>query len=177
VERARQLDPMSPVTNLHVGLVLFAGRYYDQAIENFRKAIQLDPSFVPGHNWLGIAYEAKGMYEDAISEYQTSRALGDAWWYLALLGVAQAASGNKSEALKLLGELNELSKRSYVSPYSIAAIYAALGEKDQAFEWLEKAYKERSGGFVFIKVYPWFDSLRSDPRFQDLMRRVGPPTG
>ncbi len=116
------------------------------------------------------------MYAEAIAEFQKSIAIsGRSTFLVAALGHACAVSGNRGEAMKILEELSELSKQRYVAPYFMAVIHKSLGENDQAFEWLEKAYEERSNWLVFLKVEPRLDTLRADPRFQDLLRRVGLP--
>jgi tetratricopeptide (TPR) repeat protein len=116
------------------------------------------------------------MFKEAIAEFQTAIRQSDGSpIYVAAIGHAYATEGRKSEALKVLDQLKELSKRRYVSAYWIAQIYAALGEKEQAFEWLRKAYEERSVWMVYLKVDPGLDPLRSDPRFQELVRRMNFP--
>ena len=118
------------------------------------------------------------MYKEAIEEFQQVTVLPnpkDDPDIVAALGYTYAVSGNKGEAQKLLDELNELSAQGYIPPFDIALIHLGLGEKDQAFEWLEKAYEERSRWLTGLKVDPIFDSLRSDPRFIDLLNRVGLP--
>jgi len=123
---------------------------------------------------LGKAYEQKGMYAEAIAAFQKANSLDiNTPDVTAFLAHAYAVSGKRGEAMKLLEELKDLSKQRYVFPSFIALIYTGLGEKDQAFEWLEKAFEERSSWFTDLKVNLQLDSLRSDPRFQDLLRRVG----
>ena len=135
----------------------------------------MDQNFFRARLWLGRAYEQKGMYEEAIAEFLKARQLDDNPITLAWIGHAYAASGKRSDALKVLDQLKQLSKQVYVDSYYVAAIHAALGEKDQAFELLEKAYVERSSWLSRLKVDPIFDGLRSDPRFADVVRRVGLP--
>ncbi len=175
IKRAQELDPLSLIINSNVGLVLYHSRSYDQAIEQFHKTIELDPNFASVHIRLGKAYEQKQMYAQAIDEFRRAGTLFTSSEITGSLGHAYALSGNKDEALKLLGELKELSKHRYVSSYYLALIYIGLGEKDRAFESLETAYAERSDLWVFVKVDPELDPLRSDPRYQDLVRRIGVP--
>lgn len=175
--RALELDPLSLVNNSALGNTLYYRRQYDQAIEQYRKALEMDPNFPLAHLGLGMAYEQKGMYAAAITELQKATELFEGEPIgLAALGHAYAVSGKKQEARKILEELDQLRKRRYVSAYYIAAIYAGLGEKDQAWAWLEKAYEERASWLnVRFKVDPRFDSLHSDPRYQDLLRRMNIP--
>ena len=125
------------------------------------------------HIHLGQIYVRKGMYPEAVEEIQKAITLSErSPELIALLGGAYAAAGNRKEAEKVIGELAELSKHRYVPTYPIAEIYAEMGRKDEAFEWLDKAYQERAIYFVDLKVDPVLDPLRSDPRFADLLRRT-----
>ncbi len=173
-KRAQELDPLSPYRTADVGYPFYWAGQYDQAIEHYRRGLELDPSFFWSHLWIGEAYVEKGMQEEAIGEIRKAVALsGGNTRALATLGHAYAVSGRRSEALKVLNDLKARSKQSYVSPYFIALIYAGLGENDRTLEWLEKAYQERHPYLILLKVQPVFRSLHSDPRFQDLLRRVG----
>ncbi len=173
-KRAVELDPLSPEINVLLGWDLYLLRRYDQASEQFRKTIDLDPNYWMPHLFLGCAYEQKGQLAESLTEFRKARLLeGHIPWTLSELGRAYALSGQKGEARKALDQLEEQWKRDHVGAYNIATIYAALGENGQAFAWLDKAYADRSFLFTFLKVDPELDSLRSDPRFQDLVRRVG----
>ncbi len=175
-KRAQQLDPVSPGISRSLGFNYYLVRRYDQAIEEYQRALELDPNFVIAHWLLGLAYANKSMFEQAIAESRKAVELsGHGPGAVGGLGYVYAASGRRDEAQQVLGELKELAKRRYVSPFSVAAIYARLGDKDAAFEWLEKAYQDGAYGILFLKSVPELDGLRSDPRFQDLMRRVGLP--
>jgi TolB-like protein/DNA-binding winged helix-turn-helix (wHTH) protein/Flp pilus assembly protein TadD len=177
-KRAQELDPLSLVINFELGLAFYYARDYDQAIEQFQKTLELDQNFRPAHLFLPAAYEQKRMYGEAIAEFKNAIPLkggGEPSLSKAGLGHVYAVSGKKSEARTVLDELKQLSGREYVPAPSIALIYAGLGEKDHAFAWLDKGYEERSFQMQWIKIEPRWDSLRSDPRFQDLMRRVGLP--
>ncbi len=176
-KRAQQLDPVSPEANFFLGAVLVFTRQYDQAIEQLRSGIELDPTYWFAHYFLGRAYEQKGRLPEAIAEFQRALELekdnAENW---ANLGHAYALSGKRAEAQKIIDHLKQLSAHSYVAPYNIAAIYAGLGEKDQAFAWLDRAYADRSGFLAFyFTTDTRMDSLRSDSRFQELVRRIGLP--
>jgi serine/threonine-protein kinase len=179
IKRAQQLDPLSLIINTVSGRVLLLAGQNDLAIEQLRKTLEMDPNFAFAHYILGAAYLRKGAFAEAIAEFQGATTLSpNITGYKAGLGYAYGRAGKSAEARKLLSELEELSRRRYVSWLDFEAIYAGLGEKDQAFAFLEKAYEQRDyrlvTGLVYMKVTvpdPW----RSDPRFQDLLRRVGLP--
>ena len=176
VRRALELDPLSLISNTDVGLGFLLARQYDQAIEQCQKSLEMDPNFIVAHEYLGRAYLEKSMFEESIAEFQKAITLsGGKTRFKAFLGNAYAASQRRGEALKLLHELQEFPTQRYVSSYDIATIYIGLGEKERAFEWLGKAYEERSCFLLWLKVDPIFDTLRSDPRFQDLLRRMNIP--
>jgi len=175
LKRAQELDPLSLIINADLGEVYTWARQYDKAIEQLRKTTEMDQSFYYAHWHLGMAYELKGSYQEAIAEYQKARALGDDPFVVACLGHAYAILGKRDEALKTLDLLKETSKERYVGEYSFAVLCAGLGERDQAFQWLEKGYQNRSSHVNWIKVDPMLDNLRSDPRFVELVKRVGLP--
>jgi TolB-like protein/Tfp pilus assembly protein PilF len=173
IKQAQQLDPLSLTINMNVAWIFYFARQYDQAVVQCEKTLELDPNFAGTHWMLGQAYRQKGMYEKAIAEFQKAASLskGDAV-FIAVLGHAYAVAGKRGEAQKAINELKELSKRRYFPAYFIALIYVGLEDRDQAFEWLEKAFAERSE-LTFLKAEPMFDPIRSDARFQNLVRRVG----
>jgi serine/threonine protein kinase/tetratricopeptide (TPR) repeat protein len=174
IRQAQALDPFSLIINSMVGYTTYYSRQYDQAIAELLKAVEMDTNFFLAHRYLARAYTGTGKYNEAISEFGKAVTLSDENpRVVAELGYAYAVSKDKSRAQKVLNDLQKLSKRKYVPPYSIALIYAGLGERDQAFRWLEKSYAERSGRMVELRADPMLDNLRSDPRFQDLLRRVG----
>jgi len=174
VRRAHELDPLSITISSDLGLLLYLARQYDQAMGEYQKTLEMDQNFVYSHWKLGLAYEQKAMYEEAIAEFRKAIALsGRSLLPLAQLGHAYAVSGKRDEALAVLGQLNELSKRMYVSSYRTAMIYAGLGQRKQAFEWLERAYDERDPWLIWLKRDPVVEGLRSDPRFTNLLRRMG----
>jgi eukaryotic-like serine/threonine-protein kinase len=174
LKRAVELDPLSGLLNVDLGGSLYLARQYDAAIEQERKILELDPNFILAHYVLGMAYVQKSMYKEGIAEFQKVLViLPDDVRPLSGLGNAYAVAGRRAEAQKVLDQLNDLSKRKYVPAWFRAIIYVGLGEKDKAFEWLEKSYEDRSIGFgSAIKVDPIWDPLRSDPRFADLLHRM-----
>lgn len=171
-KRAQELDPLSLNRIADTGFALYFSRQYDRAIEQLRKAIDMDPNYAPAHSRLGWAYTAKGMYEEAITEHKKSSELDPRSRRTAGLGYAYAVGGKRAEALKMLDDLKEEAKQRSVLPYEFALIYMGLDDKDQAFAWLEKTYEVRPDLLSYIKVSPQYDSLRSDPRFADLLRRM-----
>jgi TolB-like protein/Tfp pilus assembly protein PilF len=176
VKRAEELEPLSVSVKAHVALILYFGRRYDESLEAGRKAVELDASSAVAHQRLGSAYEQKGMFPEAIAEFQKAvNSSGRVQLAVSSLAHAFALAGNRAEAEKLLAELRERSTREYVSSYLIAEIYIALGEKEEAFKSLEKAYAERSIDLVLAKVDPRLDPLRDEPRFQELLKKLGFP--
>jgi tetratricopeptide (TPR) repeat protein len=174
INRAQVLAPLSLPFNVQAARILYFAREYDEAIEQCRKTLEMDPNFGGAHQFLGRSYKQERMYEEALTELQKARDLlaGNAE-VLSLIGYTYAVAGRVVEAQKVLQELQDLSRQRYVSPYHVAMVYAGLGEQDKTFEWLEKAYAEREGRMTILKSAPEFDSLRSDPRYADLVRRIG----
>jgi TolB-like protein/Tfp pilus assembly protein PilF len=170
---AQQLDPLSLWMNVSFGMNLYLSRQCDQAIEHYQKTLEIDPNFFSAHYALGRAYALKGNFAGAIGELEEACSLDNSTAMFGSLGYAYAASGKRDKALKILNKLKQLSRQHYVSPYTQALIYTGLGENDRAFEWLEKAYADRNDFLVWLKVDPELDRLRADPRFTDLLRRVG----
>jgi eukaryotic-like serine/threonine-protein kinase len=166
MKRAVELDPLSLNINAEMGRTLIYQRQYDAAIEQEHKTLELDPSFSLAHEMLAIAYLQNSRYAEALAEAQKT-APG------AVIARAYLKSGDVTNARKVAVELKQLSKTRYVSAYRIAQVYIGLEDKEQAFQWLERAYNERSLRPDFMKVDPWFDNLRSDSRFQSLMHRAG----
>lgn len=174
--RAEAIDPLNPTPAQVLGFDLyFAHRYADAATE-LRKCLDLDPNYWPAYYWLAMVYEQQGKFAEAIAAAQKARAIEDKIAApLAELAHAYAASGRRTEARQALAELVARSKRSHVSKYLIAAVYAALGDKNEALARLDQAYAERSWYLGFLKNDPQVDSLRSEPRFQELVRRMNFP--
>ena len=176
MNRARELDPLSISVNFSLGWRLYMAHQYDQAIGQLRNTLEMDPNFALPRMVLGQAYEQKGLYQQAIAELQKAAAFShDSPPMLGSLGHAFGVTGNKAEADKILGQLLEQSKKQYVSPFYISIVYSGLHENEKAMDWLEKAYEDRSNAIIFVKVDPDFDGLRSNPRFQALLRRLALP--
>src|SRR5258705_314980 len=171
--RALELDPVSLIINTNLGDTFFYAGQFDQAVAQHRKTLLLDPDFMATHLYLGRALERKGMLQDAIAEFQRARFLaGKTPYALGDLAHAYALSGKSADAKGLLNELLALSKRGASLETDIALVYLALGDRDQAFQYLEKAYKERSG-LNDLTLDPRFASLHGGPSFQDLLVRPG----
>jgi tetratricopeptide (TPR) repeat protein len=176
MKRAQQLEPVSLPISVALASTFYYTHQNDQAIDQCRRAIVMDPQFVAAHVFLGRAYEQKGSYAEAITELKQALQLSEGGSSeLAALGHAYAQSGDRAEAQKVLQELNTRSAQTYVQPIWIAVINAALGNKEEAFPWLRKAVGDRSVWLIYLKVDPIFDSLRTDARFADVVRQVGLP--
>ena len=174
-KRAVELDPLSLIINADLGTDYYFARRYDESIAQLRKTVELDPGFYYVRLNLGEALAAKGAFDEAIAEYQKAHALNDDPFILGLLGHAYASSGNKTEALKILDQLKELSKQHYVSAYSFAVLYVGLGDKEEAIRWLEQSYQDRAGNDIgWIRVDSLLNSLHDDPRFEALAEKIIP---
>jgi TolB-like protein/Tfp pilus assembly protein PilF len=173
-KRAQQADPISLPAILVTALTFHFGRHYEQAIEELHKIVEIDANFPLAHQELSRVYVHTGRYEEAIAEGQKAVSLSaGAPYALGQLAYAYAVAGRRAEAQKALAELQDLSKQRYVAPFNVALIYTGLGDKNQALEWLERAYEDHSDNLAWIKVDPRFDSIRGELRFQDLLRRMG----
>jgi TolB-like protein/DNA-binding winged helix-turn-helix (wHTH) protein/Tfp pilus assembly protein PilF len=168
-----ELDPLTIPKRYNAALLYYWARQYDRAIEQYRRLVDTQPNNPQMHVGLGQAYMLKGMYEEGIAELRKASDLTGGDWSI-YLAWGYAVSGNRSEAIKILDEnLKRISSGSPHSKVNIAYVYIALGDRNQSFEWLEKAYQERSHRILVLKSEPRFDSLRSDLRYQDLLRRIG----
>ena len=173
IEQARRLDPLSARMNANVIYILFLGRQYDRAIAEGRKALELEPNHAWTHFFLARAYLGNGMPREAFAQFQIRLSLEAAFPKAhADMALANAALGNREEALKILDQLKQQSKQEYVTPYPMARAYLRLGRKEEALEWLEKGLATYDGDIMQLKVDPDLDPLRSDPRFQDLLQRM-----
>jgi serine/threonine protein kinase/Tfp pilus assembly protein PilF len=177
LKRAQELNPVSPVINRSLGYGFYWARQYDMAIGQLNKVLELDPTFPRTHEFLGLSYLQKGMYREAIVALEEEAKLsGERSLPLGRLGYGYAMAGQRTQALGVIEQLRALSKRKYVCGFDFAIVYLGLGDKDQTFLWLEKAYEERDTELMMdLKVDARFDPLRSDPRFQDLLRRMNFP--
>jgi len=172
-KRAYELDPVSPIIHADLGGVSLAARRYDEAIQQLRATLEVDPEFYWAHRWLGMAFELKGDTQGAIAEYKRAMELNDDPSTLAFLAHAYASIGRQEEARQLLAQLTEKAKTRYVQPYAFALVHLGLGEKDQALDWLEKAVQGAGATFLnFIKTDAFFDPLRGDPRFEAVVQKV-----
>jgi TolB-like protein/DNA-binding winged helix-turn-helix (wHTH) protein/Tfp pilus assembly protein PilF len=169
---ARELDPLSLIIVKDSGEIYYVARRYDLAIEYFRKALEMEPSFLNARRYLALAYIQKKDFSGAISVLQKVAEQEPSPDDLAELGFAYALGGRRQDAQRALSDLRRISQSRYTSPRDYALIYAGLGDKDRAFAWLDKGYRE-GAVLVELKVDPRWDSLRDDPRFADLMKRMG----
>ena len=174
-KRAAELDPLSPFIALDTNFIFFNWRDYDRAIQQINKAIELDDNFWFAYWVRGWAEQEKGDVAAAVADYQKADSIGESPATRAYLATAYAALNRREEARKILDELLELRKKQFVGPSFIAAIYASLGDREQTFAWLEKGYEEREDMMLWDKFDYRYGEFRKNPRFQDLMRRVGLP--
>jgi tetratricopeptide (TPR) repeat protein len=176
ITKARALDPLSISINTSLGWRFYLARQYDRSIEQLRNTLEMDPTYELPHLLLGRAYQQKGDFARAMPEFQKAVELShNTPLMVSALARANALSGNREQAEKLLAELMAKSKREYVSPFYIAMINAGLGRTGLALDWLEKAFGDRSNGLVFLKVDPELDSLRTNVRFLELQRKLNYP--
>jgi TolB-like protein/DNA-binding winged helix-turn-helix (wHTH) protein/Tfp pilus assembly protein PilF len=172
-ERARQLDPLSLIIAADRGAILYFSRHYDQAVEQFRTVLELEPGF-PRAYLIANAYTEEGRFADAFASIEhRRRTRNDETWNWSTLAYVDGRSGQSGEARRALEHLEQLSKRQQVDPAAFVAPYIALGKNDQAIAVLQKAYSQHSNQMTGLKVDPVYDPVRQDPRFQDLLRRVG----
>ncbi|MCA1838017.1 MAG: protein kinase, partial [Actinobacteria bacterium] len=171
---ALELDPLSTTTIFELGQNFLFARNYDQAIAQFQRCLEMDPDYPAAHQYLPLAYVQKGMYEEALAKVRDAPE-GAAVKTTGVPGFVYAVSGHTSDAKKELEELKRLRKTEYVSAVSLAYICAGLGEKDEALSWLEKGFEERAFQMQMLKVDPRLENLRDDPRFRELVRKVGLP--
>ncbi|MBV8857532.1 MAG: winged helix-turn-helix domain-containing protein [Acidobacteria bacterium] len=172
ISLAQKLDPGSLTLATATGLPFYFRGEYEQAEERYREALEMEPDFTLAHYYLGLALLQLGRYAEAISSLRKVRAVDYQQQVTAQLGRAYACAGRRAEALAVLRELRAMRRRGYVSPYMEAMVYAALGEKEEAAGWLERAHGERAPWMVFLRVEPCFDALRPEPRFRRLVEQL-----
>jgi tetratricopeptide (TPR) repeat protein len=176
MQRAKDLDPLSTLMGSGVAFIHFYMRDFDQAIAEHKKVLELDPNYTYSHLGLGIAYEQKGMYPEALVMLEKARASsGDNPMVLGSLGECYAKAGQAERARELLGLLDQKGSHQYVSPVCQASIYIGLDEKEAALDWLEKAADSRAAFLGYLPVWPPYDPLRSHPRFAALLKRIATP--
>jgi Flp pilus assembly protein TadD len=173
---AQEMEPLQPIINRELGVILMFRGDYDQAVNQFLKTLEIDSNSPEVYSELGIVYTQKRMYQEAISEHEKALRLNEKSAYvLSNLVYTYAMSGKTDEARKILNQLQELFAQDPASSTELASAYAVLGEKDKAFEFLEKSYKNHINNVLWLRLHPPLASLRSDPRFADLVRRIGLP--
>ncbi len=173
MQRAVELDPLALPINTNLGFAYYYSRQYDQAIDHFRKTLEMDATFAEAHRGLGESLEQQGLFEEAIAELQQAHTLaGGSMETLAHLGHTYALAGKRVEAQEILDRLKTCPKDKHVSSHDIANLYTALGETEDAFHWLGRAYGEHCYRLAWLKVDPKMDSLREDPRFGELLRQM-----
>jgi TolB-like protein/DNA-binding winged helix-turn-helix (wHTH) protein/Tfp pilus assembly protein PilF len=174
IQKARAIDPLSPMMHTYAGGTFVLARRYGDALQTLRQALAIDPDFFPTHSVLGLFYQQTGKPDVAIEEYRKGyRLSGGNILQLAYQGFVLGQIGRRSEAEQIITTLNQIAESRFVPPYAFALVYTGLGDRDAAFQWLEKAYAVRDIGLVFLPANPMWDSLRSDERFQSLLRRCG----
>jgi DNA-binding winged helix-turn-helix (wHTH) protein len=173
IQLARRRDPLSLAINTDLGFHYYYTSQYDEAVKQLRFVLEMNKDFAPAHLWLGRTYQEIGRFEDALSEFQRVEANLPRWPVaMAARGFVAGVAGHHNEAKQVLGELNRLSNHTYVTPYGVALVHAGLDRYDAAFDWLNKAFDDRSHWLVWLRLDPRWNRLRSDPRFAELMRRV-----
>jgi TolB-like protein/Tfp pilus assembly protein PilF len=176
IKRALELDPLNSMLNACQGLYLIDAGHTDEALASLQRAFEIDPNFWLAHMFASSAYIEKGMFAEAVEEARKGKELsGVSTLPASYAAYALAKWGKRAEARAALDKLLKSSTERYVTPYHIALVYNGLDERDKTLEWLEKGYEQRDPKMTFLKVEPKWNNLRSDPRFQDLMRRVGLP--
>ena len=170
---ALDLDPLSPSISSSAALEFFLLGDYEQAIEQAEKTLAIDPNYPPTYYLVGWIHKRSGELAKAVDTFERVTMLDDSSLYLAALAHAYGLNGDHTKAVAILDQLEERAKHQYVSPYSRALIYIGLGENDLAFQWLDKAFEERSEMIPYLRIGVDCDSLRADPRFHDLLRRCG----
>jgi len=174
MQRAFELDPLSMIISTSLGAAYYFRREYDEAIKKYLKALELDPNFALAHAYFAAPYICQKKYDEAIVECQKAGSLsGGSTYAAAFLGYTYGMAGEKQKANEILEMLHNLSEKGYVSAHLLSIVYIGLGNKDNAFKWLNKACDEHDNWMVWLNINPVFDDLRDDPRFYNLLSRVG----
>lgn len=172
-KREQELDPLSFAVSYRLGSLYYSARRFEQALVQSRELVALYPNFAAAHSILAAVLTQRGIYQEAIAELEKAIDLQRTDGNISQLGYTHAVAGQRKRALELVKELEDISTRRYVSPVAIARIHVGLGDRDRAFEWLQKGYEDRSDHLLWLGVDPTFDSIRSDSRFVDLLACVG----
>jgi tetratricopeptide (TPR) repeat protein len=176
MKNSQELDPLSLIISVAIGWALYMARRYDDALEQLRRTVELDPNYPVTYWILGLVLRKMGCYELAITEGEKAVKLSSGSPLMrAALAHTLVSAGRTAEGLQILDDLTKQAKQKYVAPYFFAGIHIGLGENDRAIEYLEKAYEEHSHWLIYLHIDPSMDGLRDNPRFQDLLRRVGLP--
>jgi len=173
IKRGVDLDPTNLIVASEYGWTFYLRHRQDEAIALFQKVLELDPNFLLASVWLAQAYEQKQMYTEALAELERARKIDDWYWIVVEMGCANAFLGQRDEARKIVAELSARASHEYIDETSMAYIFIALGEKDEAFAWMERAYQSRSSSLPWLEMEPKFDPLRSDPRFAEFVSHIG----
>ena len=171
--RSQQLDPLSPTAGSFIASAYLMARRFDEAFEEAKKTVELDPNNPFSREILAMSYGAKGNHTVAIAELEKIKPMLPTAEVIGGLGMEYALAGRRDDALKILTELKQMAQQQYISPFSVALVYVGLGDKDQAFAYLEKAREDQSEWMGWLQSCAMLDSLHADPRFADLVRRVG----
>ena len=172
IERARQLDPLSLIIQVDNGAILFFSRQYDRAIEQFQAVLKVEPTF-PRARMMDYAYAQQGRYAEALADIEIWRRVDNTYWILIEEGYVYGRAGQPAEARRALEKLKLMNRGGKIDPFGLVPVYVGLGDKDQAFAWIEKSIANHSPGPIALKVDPIYEPLRSDPRFQSVLQRLG----
>jgi len=167
------LDPTNLIVNSEYAWAHYIQHKNDEAIALYKKTLELDPNFLLASVWLAQAYEQKGMYAEALAELERARKIDNWYWIVAEIACVDALLGKRDDAHKVIAELKARAGHEYIDETLIVYIFIALGERDEAFAWMEKGYQSRASNLPWMIMEPKFDPLRSDPRFTEFVRRMG----
>jgi TolB-like protein/Tfp pilus assembly protein PilF len=175
-KKAIELDPLNPFLQMSLSFFLYWAGQYDDAIAQANKTLEMDPNSAISHVLLGLSFFKTGDRAGAIAKFQKAKAPNPGAWYQGYLGYAHAVSGDQAKAEQALRELEDLAKGQYVSPTAFATIYLGLGEKEKCLDWLEKAYEQQDSACWYLKIDQIYDSVRKEPRFQALVKKIFAPS-